>query len=623
MRRVWRSASFVFAGAVTAGIGVTVPAGAAVIHSTVIHHAGGGHTTASAGWHSAGWHGARGLPGAGALNQGRSARVWSVTCPAAGDCTVTGQYTDGAGHHQVFVASETNGTWGTAEELPGLAALNAGGAATPGPLSCASAGDCTTGGKYTDGAGHPQAFMATETNGTWGQAEEVPGSGALNTGGTATLTALSCPVAGGCTAGGTYTDGAGHQQVFVIGQVNGAWGAAEELPGSGALNQGGTASLSTISCPTVGNCVTGGGYTDNLGGIQAFLATETGSVWGDAEGIPSVAGRNVGYAQTKVVSCRSVGNCTVVGTYTDGYLTIQSFDVSETNGTWGTASKLPGTGGPDAGPGATVQVMSCSAVGDCNAGGYYNAPDDAEAFVATETGGTWGKIAEVPGVGTLGDARRTSVTALSCASPGNCSAGGYFHVTADGTAAFVTDEIDGVWQQAEPVPGFGGGTAFAVHAGALSCSPAGSCTAGGANYRAGGSQAYIASTVSPAPAATVLNHTATASTGTASASTAAGAWGTAQEVPGTDVLNQGDYAIADSVSCPAAGDCTLIGQYDDSSGARQLFVTSETKGVWGQAAELPGIATLNAGGLAWVDGLSCASVGNCSAAGVYDYARHS
>ena len=49
-------------------------------------------------------------------------------------------------------------------------------------MSCASAGNCSAGGYYTDGAGHEQAFVVSEVNGTWGTAIEVPGTAALNAG---------------------------------------------------------------------------------------------------------------------------------------------------------------------------------------------------------------------------------------------------------------------------------------------------------------------------------------------------------------------------------------------------------------------------------------------------------
>ena len=49
------------------------------------------------------------------------------------------------------------GTWGSASEVPGLAALNAGGNAQISSMSCASVGNCGAGGSYTDSAGQHQA----------------------------------------------------------------------------------------------------------------------------------------------------------------------------------------------------------------------------------------------------------------------------------------------------------------------------------------------------------------------------------------------------------------------------------------------------------------------------------
>ena len=57
----------------------------------------------------------------------------------------------------------TGGTWGTAEEIPGLAALNQGGYAPVASVSCGSAGNCSAGGRYTDGSSNLQAFVASET----------------------------------------------------------------------------------------------------------------------------------------------------------------------------------------------------------------------------------------------------------------------------------------------------------------------------------------------------------------------------------------------------------------------------------------------------------------------------
>ncbi len=106
--------------------------------------------------------------------------------------------------------------WGQAIEVPGLGALNAGGHALVSSVSCASAGSCTAGGGYTDHHGRFQAFVASQRNGRWGTAIEVPGTAALNVGGHAGVVSVSCAPAGGCTAGGVYTDGSGHLQGFVV-----------------------------------------------------------------------------------------------------------------------------------------------------------------------------------------------------------------------------------------------------------------------------------------------------------------------------------------------------------------------------------------------------------------------
>src|SRR5262249_22771632 len=146
------------------------------------------------------------------------------------------------------IAGALAGTWGTAEEVPGTAALNQGGNAKISSVSCASAGNCSAGGDYKDGSGHIQAFVVSQGHGTWHAAIAVPGTAALNQGGNAEITWVSCASAGNCSAGGSYKDGSGHFQAFVVGQVNGAWHAAIEVPGTAALNRGGYALISSVSC---------------------------------------------------------------------------------------------------------------------------------------------------------------------------------------------------------------------------------------------------------------------------------------------------------------------------------------------------------------------------------------
>src|SRR6266851_3720440 len=115
------------------------------------------------------WGRAITVPGLGALNKGRNAGVLSVSCPSAGSCAAGGVYRDGGGHQQGFVVSERNGVWGRAVEVPGLGFLNKGGNARVSSVSCASPGNCSAGGDYTsDASGRLQAFVVSETGGSWG-----------------------------------------------------------------------------------------------------------------------------------------------------------------------------------------------------------------------------------------------------------------------------------------------------------------------------------------------------------------------------------------------------------------------------------------------------------------------
>jgi hypothetical protein len=50
-----------------------------------------------------------------------------------------------------------------------------------------------------------------------------------------------------------------------------------------------------------------------------------------------------------------------------------------------------------------------------------------------------------------------------------------------------------------------------------------------------------------------------------------GTWGTAQEVPGAAQLNQGGFAMLNSVSCGSVGNCSAGGYYTDGSHYQQAL----------------------------------------------------
>ena len=60
-----------------------------------------------------------------------------------------------------------------------------------------------------------------------------------------------------------------------VGTLGGTWGIAEEVPGTAALNKAGGAEISSVSCASAGNCSAGGYYVDASGRQQAFVVSET------------------------------------------------------------------------------------------------------------------------------------------------------------------------------------------------------------------------------------------------------------------------------------------------------------------------------------------------------------
>src|SRR5215831_12152640 len=119
--------------------------------------------------------------------------------------------------------------------------------------------------------GSAQAFVVSETDGTWGSAEQVPGSSALNPGGIAQINTVSCASPGNCAAGGYTTDSISNSQAFVVDQANGIWGTDQPVPGLASINAG-SAAIGSLSCALPGNC-TGGGYYSRAG-LQAFVVGE-------------------------------------------------------------------------------------------------------------------------------------------------------------------------------------------------------------------------------------------------------------------------------------------------------------------------------------------------------------
>ena len=371
------------------------------------------------------------------------------------------------------------GSWGKVVEVPGLSALvkGKGGGAEVSSMSCASAGNCAAGGYYRDHG--DQAFAAVERHGHWGKATGVPGVAALNQGRYASVNAVSCAPGGSCAAGGVYAEADGRDvSGFMAIENDGVWGKAVTLPREDG-------SVDSIYCVSAGNCVAGGtrspAYFYNFDG---FIAQERHGRWGRPMAVPGLFRLSKGESADVIAMwCASIGNCSAGG-YTDGGggYPERGFVVSERDGRWGRAVRVPGLEALNKGGDAQVNSVSCVSAGRCVAGGYYSARNyRTQAFVAVERNGRWGKVTAVPGLAALDAAGRPAwVSSVSCTPAGRCAAGGFYTDASGQARGFVTSEDNGTWGSPAPLPGLAAlSPGKSTEVNSVWCDPAGRCAAGG------------------------------------------------------------------------------------------------------------------------------------------------
>ena len=95
--------------------------------------------------------------------------------------------------------------------------------------------------------------------------------------------------------------------------------------------------------------------------------------------------------------------------------------------------------------GAVVAAaLSVLVVGACAPWASGTAPGAAAAGAGAAASGGWGRAEQVPGLAALTGSGDSGLTAVSCASPGNCSAGG-FYASGRTSQAFVVSQVSGTW----------------------------------------------------------------------------------------------------------------------------------------------------------------------------------
>ena len=396
------------------------------------------------------WSSAQPMPGVGG--------DWSVpavvSCTGPGDCTAGGEYGPDEPYTQSlpFVATETGGTWGSAEEVSGIPSLGGSQYASVTSVSCAWPGNCAAAGYYrphTSGGFTGQAFVVDQVNGSWQSAHPLAGvTASLDTSAlgadwtitvscapaktsTARRAGLDCLTVGGASSHGRY-------QGFVVQAKRGTWGS--EQPVSGLARLGGTrqSQVNAVSCAVPGSCAIGGYYTDGNGHRQAFVANQADGAWHGALEVPGTSALNAkGRAGVDAIDCPAAGDCTAAGDYLSKRGAAESFAVNATGGRWQDAIQLPGLA--RLGTGAGIAGVACTSA-SCEVGGTLDTSSagGSRGFLIGEARGRWGAPHLVPG-------SSSAITTLSCPAAGNCVAGGTVSSVSAGTSGIVLDQVNGTW----------------------------------------------------------------------------------------------------------------------------------------------------------------------------------
>jgi hypothetical protein len=381
------------------------------------------------------------------------------------------------------------------------------------------------------------------------------------------LNSASCPSAGDCIAVGSYTDASRYTQGLIETETAGVWSASEvDLSALPIVGINPDAQLESVSCTSVGNCTVVGTYWQAAYRQYGLILVESDGTWTVTEapiaGLPSLYSAQPNVSLNSV-SCPSAGNCVATGAYADSSFHFQGLIETETDGAWTDSdadlSTLPSVA---ANPQVDLDSVSCSSVGNCAAiGSYVDGDGHTEGLLDTEVNGVW-SVSEVD-LGQLPSVAGNPVVdlnSISCVANGTCGAGGRYLDGNGVPQGLLLDEVSGTWQPAleASLPSNASSDAEAVD----------------------GASLYAVSCWSPGACAAVGSYDATpasAEEGLALTETN-GVWNSGLEVGLPSGSATDPSATLGSVACPAVGQCTATGSYTSSDGAVHVLATSQESG---------------------------------------------
>jgi hypothetical protein len=432
----------------------------------------------------------------------------SISCSSVGNCSAVGSYVDNSGQTQGLLLTETADSWS-----PGLEASLPADAGTTNQfvnlhsVSCLSAGNCTAVGTYASTVGG-DGLLLTETAGVWATGvEAVLPAGASDSG----IESVSCSSVGNCAAVGSYKSSSGNNYgALVLTETAGSWATGVEVPlPADAATSNQNAGLSSVSCPSDGNCTAVGGYLFMSGpdswASQGLMVTETAGTWGAgvASSLPADASTPNPQGGLGSVSCAAAGDCTAGGGYTSTAIPGQEgLLLDESGGTWssGITAPLPANAGSVSGPIYSLGSVSCASAGNCaDAGSYFDDSSNAQGLLLTETAGSWAATEAALPSDAIVDRQFVIMYSASCASVGNCTAVGNYDVGVNQNTGVMVSETGGTWTTGveSVLPANAGSGPPEAGLDSVSCTPDGGCGAVGTYVTVSGTEGLLMGNPSP------------------------------------------------------------------------------------------------------------------------------
>jgi len=468
-----------------------------------------------------------------------------------------------------------------------------------------------------------RAGAAETTNAVWGQGTRAPLPAGAQGG---SLSAVSCPAAGVCTAVGTFMGGSGDQQALLLSRSDGSWQPqAATLPADADVDP--KATLEAVSCGSPGNCTAVGTYVDAAGDLQGLIVAENAGSWSDAvtAPLPGDAQPTNNRLSLDSVSCPTATTCVAVGDYLNEAGSQVGLIETEIWAGFTEQAVVASMREEEAG-GEDLESVACAGAGDCTAVGSYLDPSSVgQAMVVEQRSGSWQPAvpAPLPGIGLASNPEhRSGLDSVACLSSGQCTAAGDYEpssVAGSGQPLVVTEGADGSLQAAGVPPGSAATTSGG--ASAVSCAEVGNCAAVGT-----AGQTRTTSCCERVGTGLLLAQSGGSWTQTAAMMPADAASPTA--------TNDTDYPlpVLSSISC-AAGGCSGAGTYEPAgeiqgfSYANTPLLINRSGTAWGSgfAPRLPADAATQPlstpsgpqGPTDVIDAVSCATAGTCAAVGSY------